>query len=163
MQYKISRIFVFCVLITGFLFVSCGGDEETDPEEVAMNDELLLQAYFTSNNINPQKTASGLYYVIDEPGTSDRPTRSSQVTVNYRGYFLNDEEFDSSFSRGEPSTFSLRGVIPGWTEGIPLFGIGGKGSLYIPSRLGYGPDGSASGIIQGDTPIAFDIELISFQ
>lgn len=142
-----------------FTFSSCGDDFNAEEQRVL--DEEALQAYFAQNNISPQKTASGLYYVIDEPGSSEKPTRSTTVEVHYRGYFLDGKQFDSSFDRGVTSTFSLRSVIPGWTEGIPLFGVGGKGSLYLISELGYGPDGSTGGDIPGNTPIAFDVELIS--
>ena len=134
---------------------SCGEDE--GPER---SSEELLQEYFAANGINPEKTASGLYYVIEVPGNDTMPTRSSTVTVHYQGYFLSGEIFDSSYDRGMPSDFSLRGVIPAWTEGIPLFGIGGKGSLYVPSELGYGERGSSTGTIPPNTPIAFDIELL---
>lgn len=142
------------------LLSSCGGDD-FNAEEQRMLDDEALQAYFSQNNISAQKTASGLYYVIDEPGNSDKPTRSTTVEVHYRGYFLDGQQFDSSYDRGMTSTFSLRSVIPGWTEGITLFGVGGKGSLYIISELGYGPNGSSGGNIPANTPIAFDIELIS--
>ncbi len=117
--------------------------------------------YLTQNNITAQKTASGLYYVIETPGSAERPTASSIVTVDYQGYLLNGDIFDSSFSRGQPLEISLSQVIAGWTEGIALFGRGGKGSLYIPSSLAYGTRGS--GPIGANTPIAFDIELKDFR
>ena len=149
---------LFSFVLSATLFVSCGDDE---PE---LNDDELLQEFFAANNITPQQTASGLYYVIEEPGIDTlMPTRSSTVTVHYRGYFLNGDIFDSSYLRGEPTRFSLRAVIPGWTEGIPLFGVGGRGSLYLPSNLGYGPEGSLGGVIPPNTPIAFDIELFDFE
>ncbi|MCL4116374.1 UNVERIFIED_CONTAM: hypothetical protein GTU68_026975 [Idotea baltica] len=117
--------------------------------------------FFEKNNITPQQTASGLYYVIDEPGSAEKPTSTSTVVVHYKGYFLDGGQFDSSYDRGEPSAFGLNQVIQGWTEGIPLFGRGGKGSLYMTSTLGYGGRGNSS--IDGFTPLAFDIELIDFQ
>ncbi len=150
-----SLLLASCTLVT---FSSCGGDEDPGPAN-----EELLQQFFSENNISPQKTASGLYYVIDIPGNDTMPTRSSTVVVHYEGFFLNGEIFDSSIERGAPAEFSLRAVIPGWTEGIPLFGKGGKGSLYVPSQLGYGTAGSSSGIIPPDTPIAFNIELIDIK
>jgi len=153
MMCKIKYI-LWSLLTVSLLLSSCGGE---DDENSGLSSEELLQQYFTDNNINPQQTDSGLYYVIDNPGSQDRPTRSSRVTVNYRGYFLNGDEFDS----GMPATFSLREVIAGWTEGIPLFGRGGGGSLFIPSNLAYGSRGR--GNIPGNTPLIFDIELIDFQ
>ncbi len=127
---------------------------------VEYNDDLITD-YATQNNLNVERTSDGLYYVIEEPGDGDNPASSSTVTVDYKGYFLNGTQFDSSYDRGEALTISLGGVIEGWTLGIPLFAPGGKGTLLIPSYLAYGAQGSGS--IPGNYPIAFDIELISFQ
>lgn len=131
---------------------SCGGDEGPGGSS-----EDQLQAFFTANNITPEKTGSGLYYVIDQPGSAEKPTPTSTVTVFYKGYFLDGEQFDGS---DNPVTFSLRNVIRGWQEGIPLFGRGGSGSLYIPYELAYGSNGQGS--IPGNTAIAFDIEIVDF-
>jgi len=150
-NFKTYTYLLFAVLSLSVLS-SCGEDVPEDD---------LLQEYFTENNITPQRTSSGLYYVIDVPGSTQKPTATSTVTVNYRGYYLNGEEFDSSYSRGEPSSFPLNGVIQGWTEGMQLFGRGGSGSLYMPSSLGYG--GRGRGDIPGFTPLAFDIEVLDFQ
>lgn len=103
------------------------------------------------------KTPSGLNYIIHNPGTAPFPTESSDVTVNYKGYFLNGEVFDS----GEGITFPLNGVIRGWIEGIQLIGTGGSITLLIPSNLAYGPSGRGS--IPGNTNLAFDVDLISVQ
>lgn len=150
-------LFFFSVILV-LICMSCGEEELVDLSEEQ------LQEYFAANNINPERTASGLYYIIHDPGIDTlKPTRSSTVIAHYRGYFLNGEVFDSSYDRGAPSEFSLRAVIAGWTEGIPLFGVGGSGSLYIPSDLAYGPNGSVNGTIPPNTPIAFDIELIEIK
>ena len=145
---------IYLVLCIGSLCVisSCGGDDLPEDQQ--------LMEFFEKNNITPQMTASGLFYVIDEPGSNEKPTAQTAVTVHYRGYFLDGDEFDSSYNRGEPSTFGLNQVIAGWTEGLQLFGRGGQGSLYLPSNLAYGSRGNSS--IPGFTPIAFDIELINF-
>lgn len=160
MKIRIAQfISVILMLSMVLVFTSCG--EDLSDEEILTQNEELLQAYFTSNNLNPQKTASGIYYIIEQPGNDQKPTRSSTITIHYKGYFLSGEEFDSSYSRGGPSQLSLRTTIDGWKEGIPLFGIGGKGSLYIPSTLAYGREGSGS-TIPANTPLAFDIELFDF-
>ena len=98
----------------------------------------------------------GLYYVIEEPGSSEHPTINDQVTVNYIGFLLNGDVFDQRFNE----TFSLAQVIPGWQEGIPLFGKGGKGLLIIPSYLGYGDRTSAG--IPANSVIVFEIHLLDF-
>jgi len=143
----------FFLAIALLVIPSCGGDDGPNGSS-----EDQLQAFFTENNINPVRTASGLYYVIDEPGSQEKPTPTSTVTVIYKGYFLDGDEFDSSGDA--PITFSLRNVIRGWQEGIPLFGKGGSGSLYIPAEQAYGSRGNNS--IPGNTAIAFDIEVVDF-
>ncbi len=146
------------ILLLGVLLflISCSGEDDVD------RSEELLQQYFMENNISPQKTASGLYYVIKEEGSAEKPTRSSIVTVHYTGYFLDGNIFDSSVQRGTPLEISLRNVIPAWREGIPLFGIGGNGTLFVPAELGYGATGTTNGSIPPNTPLVFEVQLIGF-
>jgi len=120
------------------------------------NDEEI-QAYLAENSLEAQQSDSGLYYIIDEPGTDSQPTTSDNVTVAYKGYFTNGEVFDQSDSDG--ITFGLGQVIPGWTEGITYFKEGGSGMLLIPSHLGYGNSGRAS--IPGGAVLIFDVDLKS--
>jgi len=101
-------------------------------------------------------TASGLQYKIIEPGTGKTPAATDQVTVNYRGTLTDGNEFDSSYQRGEPSTFRLDGVIKGWTEGLQLIKEGGKIQLVVPPDLAYGDRGP-----MGHRTLVFDVELIS--
>ena len=122
----------------------------------AQNDAAILK-YINDNNLNATKTASGLYYVINNEGTGERPTSTSNVTVDYKGYFLNGIVFDQSSSAGV--SFGLNQVIAGWTEGIPYFKEGGDGILLIPYTLAYGENGN--GFIPGYTPLVFDVKLIS--
>ena len=118
----------------------------------------LFEAYLSENNLTAQTTDSGLQYVVETAGSGGNPVSTSDVQVNYRGYFLNGNEFDSS--NGTPISFNLGGVIQGWQEGIPLFQKGGKGVLLIPSHLAYGPNGTNG--IPPNTPILFDVELLDF-
>lgn len=104
-------------------------------------------------------TASGLQYVVDKEGTGARPTAEDEVTVHYTGKLLDGTVFDSSVSRGEPATFPLNRVIPGWTEGVQLMKEGGKYTFFIPSDLAYGPQGVPNAIPPHSTLI-FDVELI---
>ncbi|WP_375560123.1 FKBP-type peptidyl-prolyl cis-trans isomerase [Bernardetia sp. OM2101] len=133
------------LLFIGFvLFTSCKKDNETTNPSSKAEQDQILQDYFTENNITPQKTESGLYYVVDQQGTAIQTGET--ITVNYEGTLLSGEKFDSSFDRGTPFSFPLGAgqVIQGWDEGIPLIGKGGKGTLYLPSHLGYGARGSGS-------------------
>ncbi|HEY4616712.1 MAG TPA: FKBP-type peptidyl-prolyl cis-trans isomerase [Flavobacterium sp.] len=135
------------------LFVSCSKDKESD--YVAQN-EQEISAYVAKNNLSAQRSDSGLYYVIDEPGTGAQPTASSTVTVEYKGYFTDGSVFDA----GKPGglTFGLNQVIKGWTEGIPYFKEGGSGILLVPAHLGYGSNDS--GPIPGGSVLVFDVKLI---
>ncbi|SFR60884.1 FKBP-type peptidyl-prolyl cis-trans isomerase FklB [Marinobacter daqiaonensis] len=103
-------------------------------------------------------TESGLQYEVLEEGDGEKPGPTDQVTVHYTGELLSGEVFDSSRERGEPVTFGLNQVIPGWTEGLQLMSEGSRYKLYIPSDLAYGPGGNR-GIGPNETLI-FDVELL---
>lgn len=107
-------------------------------------------------------TASGLQYKVITEGTGPRPKATSQVTVHYRGTLLDGKQFDSSYDRGQPATFALNQVIPGWTEGVQLMNVGSKYQFWIPGDLAYGPQGSPPTIPPNAT-LSFEVELISFQ
>lgn len=108
---------------------------------------------------NVKTTASGLQYVVDKEGTGAQPTAEDEVTVHYTGKLLNGQVFDSSVNRGEPATFPLNRVIPGWTEGVQLMKEGAKYTFFIPSDLAYGPQG-VPGAIPPHSTLIFDVELI---
>ncbi|MFO0433765.1 MAG: peptidylprolyl isomerase [Sphingobacteriaceae bacterium] len=109
-----------------------------------------------------QKTASGLYYIIEKEGAGANPTATSTVKVHYEGKFLNGQIFDSSIQRGQPIEFGLNQVIPGWTEGLQLLKPGGKAKLIIPPHLGYGERGYP-GAIPPNSWLEFYVELIDFK
>lgn len=124
----------------------------------AYNEEQLT-AYIAEKMLEVTKTASGMYYTITEMGNDTMPMASSNVSVNYVGYFLDGTEFDANDPSLGPARFGLDQVIQGWTEGIQLYGVGGKGTLLIPSQLAYGASGQQS--IPPHTPLLFDVELVS--
>lgn len=133
----------------------------TTPEENKAAGLAFLATNAKKSNI--VTTASGLQYEILTPGTGTKsPSATDNVTVHYKGTTLDGEEFDSSYSRGEPATFPLNAVIPGWTEGVQLMKEGAKYRFYIPSELAYGENG-AGRLIGPNAALIFDVELIKIQ
>jgi FKBP-type peptidyl-prolyl cis-trans isomerase FkpA len=108
-----------------------------------------------------QVTDSGLQYQVIDQGTGPKPKATDKVRVHYRGTLLNGEEFDSSYARGEPISFELNKVIPGWTEGVQLMPVGSKYMFYIPSALAYGPAGG--GPIGPNATLIFQVELLAIE
>jgi peptidylprolyl isomerase len=108
-----------------------------------------------------KKTASGLYYIVEQEGNGAQAVAGKTVSVHYNGMLVNGKKFDSSYDRGQPIEFQLgRGqVIPGWDEGIALMKVGSKIKLIIPSNLGYGAQG-AGGVIPPNAVLVFDTELM---
>lgn len=102
------------------------------------------------------------YEVISE-GTGPKPTLSDVVKVDYIGTLLDGTEFDSSIKRGEPATFPLNGVIPGWSEGLQLMTVGSKYKLYIPGKLAYGAQGQQQAGIGPNETLVFEVELKSIE
>lgn len=105
-------------------------------------------------------TASGLQYKVITAGKGKQPKPEDTVTVNYRGTLVDGTEFDSSFKRNQPATFPVKGVIPGWTEALPLMKEGSKWMLYIPANLAYG-ERNAGQLIGPNSTLIFEVELLS--
>ncbi|KAA9325308.1 hypothetical protein F0P96_20105 [Hymenobacter busanensis] len=126
-------------------------------------DDAIIQEYLKKNNLTAQKTASGLYYAVTQPGTGAKPTQGQTVAVGYRGTLLSGKEFDSSAkgNGGKPIEFPLGvgAVIPGWDEGIALLNKGSKAVLLVPSGLAYGQRGAGADI-PADAVLRFDVELV---
>jgi FKBP-type peptidyl-prolyl cis-trans isomerase FkpA len=107
-------------------------------------------------------TASGLQYEMLTEGSGAMPKATDKVTVHYKGTLIDGTEFDSSYTRGQPVTFPLGNVIPGWTEGLQLVKAGGKAKLYIPSALAYGERGAGAKIGPNEA-LVFEVELVSIE
>lgn len=107
-------------------------------------------------------TASGLRYVVEKEGEgTDKPVPGQMISCHYKGTFINGEEFDSSYKRGEPLSFQIGQVIEGWNEAMQDMKKGEKRTLLIPSYLAYGERG-AGGVIPPNTPLVFEVELLDF-
>ncbi len=105
-------------------------------------------------------TSTGLQYEVLKEGSGDSPKETDQVTVHYHGTLIDGTVFDSSVDRGQPATFPVNGVIPGWVEALQLMNTGAKYKLFIPSDLAYGERG-AGGAIGPHATLIFEVELIS--
>ncbi|WP_407321886.1 FKBP-type peptidyl-prolyl cis-trans isomerase [Dickeya ananatis] len=108
-----------------------------------------------------KKTESGLLYQVEKEGTGAAPKDSDTVVVNYKGTLVDGTEFDNSYKRGEPLSFRLDGVIPGWTEGLKHVKKGGKIKLVIPPALAYGEAGVPG--IPANSTLVFDVELLDIK
>lgn len=139
---------------------STGNQIQMQSSDIKNPGEAFLEA-------NKQKAGvvtlpDGLQYKVIVEGTGAQPTDADVVTVNYSGTLVNGKEFDSSYKRGEPATFPVSGVIPGWTEALKLMKVGSTWELYIPPALAYGEQG-APPVIGPNETLIFKVQLISIK
>lgn len=144
--------------LLAFLTFALGfpGCSQSSPEANAK----AASEFLAENQSKPgiQHTTSGLQYEVIEEGSGPMPAAKDTVTVNYVGKFLSGEEFDS----GQGISFPLKGVIPGWTEGLQLMKTGAKYRFFIPPDLAYGPHG-AGRLIGPNMALIFEVELKSIR
>jgi FKBP-type peptidyl-prolyl cis-trans isomerase len=152
----ISIITVILIGITMFSMANATSPEENKAAGVAFLAE-------NAKKPNIVTTDTGLQYEVLTPGTGTvSPKATDTVTVHYLGTSIEGKEFDSSYSRGEPTSFPLNRVIAGWTQGVQLMTEGAKYRFFIPSELAYGPQG-AGGSIAPNSALIFEVELIKIQ
>ena len=108
-------------------------------------------------------TASGLQYKVLIAKDGPKPQATDSVKVHYQGFLIDGTKFDSSVDRGEPITFPLNQVIPGWTEGVQLMSVGSKYKFYVPYALGYGEKGAGNGAIPGFSTLIFEVQLLDIK
>jgi len=120
------------------------------------------EAFLTANKLKSEikTTESGLQYEIVTAGEGKLPSAQDTVKVHYHGTLIDGTVFDSSVSRGEPATFGVHQVIPGWTEALQLMNVGSKYRLYIPQDLAYGAHPHPGGAIKPFMALIFDVELL---
>ena len=123
-----------------------------------------MKRFLAANKKKPgvKITADGLQYKVIKAGTGATPTDTDIVSVNYEGKLLDGSVFDSSYKRGEPASFPVNGVIPGWTEALKLMKVGSTYELYIPAELAYGSNGAPPSIGPNETLI-FKVELLRIE
>ena len=133
-------------------------------EETGAEMNAKLGKEFLDNNAKQEGihvTASGLQYQIVKEGNGPKPGINDAVTVHYTGRLIDGTVFDSSVERGEPATFGVGQVIPGWVEGLQMMSEGSAWRLFIPAELAYGKHGT--GPIQPNSTLIFDVQLIKVQ
>lgn len=185
---KKSIVAVTAIFMAATAFVSCSGNKAqgttdsaaADTVSVAETDtvaeaDTLSATYgpeFFRNEANKAESAqpgkyvqtpTGLKYTVVKEGTGAQPSATDVVTVHYTGRLTDGTVFDSSVERGEPASFPLNRVIQGWTEGLQTMKEGGKTVFYIPSDLGYGPQGTPGGPIPPNATLIFEVELLNVQ
>lgn len=154
--------YVLCGLVL-LLSLSCLPDDSpelpqiVEAEDFSAENEAQIIAYLNANELESQKSESGLHYIIENQGDGNQPTSTSNVTVAYTGYFLDGEIFDENTDEG--ITANLSNFIEGWSEGITYFKEGGSGKLLIPAHLGYGSFNYNG--IPGGSVLIFDINLLA--
>ena len=162
------------MLVAGM--AGCGGNESTteanteNTEQTApdtvnqIKDNLTLGREFLEENAKKDSvkvTESGLQYQVVKEGDGLQPGPNDVVTVHYTGMLIDGTVFDSSVERGEPATFAVGQVIPGWVEGLQLMREGAAYRLFIPSNLAYGSHGT--GPIQPNSTLIFDVQLLKVE
>jgi len=136
----------------------------TQLQQTAAQDNERLGREFLEKNATAEgvkTTASGLQYLVVKEGDGEKPGPNDVVTVHYTGRLIDGTVFDSSVERGEPATFAVGQVIPGWVEGLQMMSEGSAWRLFIPSNLAYGPHGT--GPIQPNSTLIFDVQLLKVQ
>jgi FKBP-type peptidyl-prolyl cis-trans isomerase len=129
--------------------------------EVAKTNQAKAAEFMKANAAKQgvKTLPSGLQYEVLRAGEGPRPSAEDTVSTHYRGTHVDGSEFDATDPTGEPATFPLRGVVPGWQEALPLMGVGSKWRLYVPPELGYGEEGSPP-VIEPNEVLIFEIELV---
>lgn len=136
-------------------------DSGSTSNSLELNNQAQGDAFLKANKKKPGviTTEDGLQYKILTAGKGEKPTDTDSVTVDYEGKLINGTVFDSSYQRGQPATFPVNGVIPGWTEALKLMPVGSTWELYIPAQLAYGEQGAPPSIGPNETLI-FKVKLI---
>ncbi len=143
------------------LLVRLSADLVADPSTQAERDRNAIIDYAIENMLDVQATPSGLYYQVLDPGEGEPIGWGDRIRANYRGYFLDGQEFDSSYRRGRPMEFYVGNTIGGWNEGLQLIAPGGNIFLIVPSDLAYGEEGISTSegkvLVPPNKVLAFEV------
>ena len=152
-------VLVIVVALAIFFFTKNSNDKKLAIANTAIANDFLAKNKLLENVV---ETASGLQYQVLEKGDgTEHPSATSKVTVHYHGTVLDGSVFESTVESGNPISFGLHQVIPGWTEGVQLMVVGDKFKFFIPANLAYG--NTSSGKIKAGSLIMFEITLLEIQ
>lgn len=129
-----------------------------EPKSQFQKDENLIIDYIVQHKLNTTRAENGLYYIIHKEGIGPKLQRGSPVKADYKGYFLDGTEFDSSYKRNKPIRFTVGQMAPGWDQGMSYVSRGANLTLILPSFLGYGEEGFQNHV-PPNSVILFDIDI----
>jgi len=130
-----------------------------NPTTLDQKDENTIIEFLADKNIDAIRTRSGVYIYHSVKGDGGEIKWGDPISVDYKGYFLDGTEFDSSYGRGEPISFRVGSMVAGWNEALPFINKGSKATFYIPSHMGYGKRGFP-GFVGPDKILLFDIHVL---
>jgi FKBP-type peptidyl-prolyl cis-trans isomerase FklB len=138
--------------------------QATRQKELAEKNKKDGEAFLAENmkKEGVKTLPSGLQYKVIKEGTGRTPKETDTVVTHYKGSLIDGSEFDSSYKRGQPATFPVKGVIKGWTEALQLMKEGSTWQLFVPADLAYGERGAGS-VIGPNATLIFEVELLSIK
>lgn len=151
--------YIVAIFAFGILFISACKKKESCPENTVQapkEEKDYLRNYLDANSLVYKETNTGLFYHITDSIYGSKPTTCSNVRIKYKGTLFNGSVFDQSNN----ATFTLSNLIAGWQQALPLIGIGGSITIYLPPSLAYG--NKASGAIPANSYLIFEIDLLGF-
>lgn len=131
----------------------------SNPKTLEQREENKIIEYAADKNMNAERTRSGVFIANHMVGKGDSVRWGDPITVHYKGYFMNGEEFDSSIKKDKPISFRVGSMVAGWNEAFPFLRVGSKATLIIPSHMGYGKRGFP-GFVGPDEILVFDVEIL---
>lgn len=131
----------------------------SEPKTLDQKEENIIIEYVADNKMEAVRTMSGIFIANHIVGEGDSIKWGDPIKVDYRGYFMDGKEFDSSIKRGVPISFRVGSMVAGWNEALPFLKVGSKATFIIPSHMGYGKRGF-EGFVGPDEILLFDIEVI---
>jgi FKBP-type peptidyl-prolyl cis-trans isomerase FkpA len=164
-MHKTSLLFIALIILTFIVAASCGKSSSGSTpcsDIVPTADSSALLNFARNSGISPVKDTTGLYYQIIAQGSGAAPTDNSIIFVTYTGTRMDGTIFDST-TNATKTGFQLGTLIPGWRIGLPKIQVGGHIKLLIPSAYAYGCAGSGNGAIAPNSPLYFDVTLVSTQ